>query len=88
MKRHDDSTARLLAEAKRRGHDLRTATDLEAVPLAIPLRDAARMFSISERTLWSLTAPRGPIPCVRLGRSVRYSIAVLQRYLETGRAKP
>jgi len=57
-------------------------------PLAVPARDAARMLSISERALWALTAPRGPIPCVRLGRSVRYSVAALQRYLETGRAEP
>lgn len=62
--------------------------DTTPAPLAVPARDAARMLSISERALWSLTAPRGPIPCVRLGRSVRYSVAALQRYLETGRAEP
>lgn len=32
---------------------------------------AAKLLSISERTLWSLTN-RGEIPCVRIGRSVRY----------------
>lgn len=56
-------------------------------PLAVPPPEAARMLSICERSLWALTAPRGPIPCVRLGRSVRYSVAALQHYLEeTGRA--
>jgi len=35
--------------------------------LAVPPREAARLLSISERTLWSLTAPRGPIPALRLG---------------------
>lgn len=50
-------------------------------PLAVPPRDAARLLSISERTLWSLTVPRGPIPCVRIGRSVRYAVAALEAYL-------
>jgi predicted DNA-binding transcriptional regulator AlpA len=33
--------------------------------LLLSMREAARMLGISERTLWSLTAPRGPIKCVR-----------------------
>ena len=33
--------------------------------------DAARILAISPRTLWGLT-DRGEIPCVRIGRSVRY----------------
>ena len=49
--------------------------------LAVPPREAARLLSISERTLWGLTAPRGPIPAVRLGRSVRYDVAALRRWL-------
>ena len=42
-----------------------------ANPLLMTTREAARALSISERTLWSLTQ-RGEIPCVRLGRLVRY----------------
>lgn len=61
-------------------------TNTPPTPLAITLREAARMLSISERTLWALTQPRGPISCVRLGRSVRYSVVALQHYLETGGA--
>ena len=53
-------------------------------PLALRPRDAATALGISSRTLWGLTSPRGPIPCVRLGRSVRYSVAALERYLDTG----
>lgn len=52
-----------------------------------PDERVARMLSISERALWSLTAPRGPILCIRLGRSVRYSVATLERYQGTGRAE-
>ena len=33
--------------------------------------EAAAALAISERTLWTRTA-NGEIPCVRLGRSVRY----------------
>ena len=51
-------------------------------PLAIRPREAARLLSISERTLYSLSHPRGPIPCIRLGRSVRYSVAAIREYLE------
>ena len=33
--------------------------------------DAATTLSISPRTLWALT-DRGQIPCIRIGRAVRY----------------
>ena len=47
--------------------------------LAIPLRDAAKLLAISEKTLWSMTAPRGPIPAIRVGpRSVRYLVEDLR----------
>jgi hypothetical protein len=36
-------------------------------PLALRPRDAAVALGISERLLWTLTAPRGPIPCKRRG---------------------
>ena len=45
-------------------------------------REAATALSVSERTLWSLTSPRGPIPCLRLGRSVRYSLADLRAWID------
>lgn len=45
-------------------------------------RQAAERLSISERKLWGLTAPRGPVPCVRIGRSVRYRAADLDGYAE------
>jgi len=51
--------------------------------LLLTAREAAAVLSISERTLWTYTAPRGPIPAVRPGggRAVRYSISSLQAYL-------
>jgi len=54
-------------------------------PLALRPREAARAMGISERTLWGLTAPRGPIPCVRIGkgkrRTVLYPVANLQAWM-------
>ena len=46
-------------------------------PILIDARVAARLLSISARTLWSLTHS-GKVPCVRLGRLVRYRVADLQ----------
>ncbi len=46
-------------------------------PMLVTPREASRLLSISERALWTLT-DSGTIPVVRLGRSVRYSVAALQ----------
>jgi excisionase family DNA binding protein len=46
------------------------------------MRQAAQMLAIGERTLWELTR-RGSIPCVRIGRAVRYSPLDLQTYIES-----
>ncbi|MCX7418005.1 MAG: helix-turn-helix domain-containing protein [Planctomycetia bacterium] len=49
--------------------------------LLLTPREAAGTLSVSEKSLWSLTTPRGPIKCVRLGRSVRYSIETLREFI-------
>lgn len=49
--------------------------------LLLTAREAADALSVCEKSLWSLTAPRGPIKCVRLGRSVRYSVTTLQEFI-------
>ena len=55
-------------------------TDRTVAPiLLLNCRDATRALAICERSLWSMTAG-GEIPCVRLGRSVRYSISSLEAY--------
>lgn len=50
-------------------------------------RDAATALSISERTLFTLTE-RGDILAVRIGRSVRYDPADLQRFVEQSKSRP
>ena len=44
----------------------------ESSPVLLVADVAAKLLGISSRMLWNLSAPRGPIPCVRLGRAVRY----------------
>ncbi len=45
--------------------------------------EAARSLSISERTLFERTQPRGPIKAFRLGRRVLYRVADLERFIES-----
>jgi len=44
--------------------------------------EAAKLLGICERTLWTLTST-GEIPCVRIGRSVRFNPDDLQVWIET-----
>ncbi len=48
----------------------------------INARQAAEILSISERKLWGMSHPRGPIPVVRIGRAVRYRRSSLDLFLE------
>lgn len=43
-------------------------------PLSLRPREAAKALGISQRTLWSLTTPRGPIPAVRVGHGARQAV--------------
>lgn len=56
-----------------------------STPLALRPRDAAKALGLSARTLWGLTSPRGPIPCLRIGhgrrQSVLYPVVELQAWL-------
>ncbi|MDZ4782612.1 MAG: hypothetical protein SGJ19_20385 [Planctomycetia bacterium] len=53
--------------------------------LALRPREAAKALGVSARTLWGLSAPRGPIPCLRVGsgkrQTVLYPVADLQLWL-------
>ncbi len=52
-----------------------------AVRLLLKSRQAAEILSLSERTLWANTQPRGSIPVVRIGNCVRYAPRALERYI-------
>ena len=45
-------------------------------------QEAAELLRISTRTLFTHTKPRGSIPCVRVGRSVRYCPLALQAWID------
>ena len=44
--------------------------------------EAAQVLSISEKKLWFLTFPRGPIMSVRLGGRVLYSPETLREFIK------
>lgn len=48
-------------------------------PILLNPEQAAVALAISPRMLWQMTK-KGEIPCVRLGRSVRYSVTELRRW--------
>lgn len=47
---------------------------METEPLALRPRAAAKALGISVRTLWNLTAPRGPIRAVKAGAGKRAAV--------------
>jgi excisionase family DNA binding protein len=58
-----------------------TAPTTLARPLLLTRRQAAQTLAIGERTLWELTRS-GAIPCLRIGRAVRYSPLDLQAWID------
>jgi len=49
-------------------------------------REAARVLSVSLRTLWTMKAC-GSLPYVKFGRSVRFIAADLEKWIESRRVK-
>ncbi len=58
-----------------------TSTSVPPPALLVDLRTAAKMLSISTRTVWQLAAD-GALPCMRIGRRLLFPIAALERYVE------
>jgi hypothetical protein len=82
------NAAPTVMQAALRGKRLVGANEMatqSAELLALRPREAAKALGISPRTLWGLTSPRGPIPCVRIGhggrQNVLYPVADLQAWL-------
>ena len=57
-----------------------------ARPLLVNAADAARMLSIGKRKLWELTNRRA-IPFLKIGRSLRYDVRDLERWIEARKVK-
>jgi excisionase family DNA binding protein len=57
-----------------------TAPSASHAPLLMTAQQAADALAISPRLLWTLTHGR-QIPCIRIGRSVRYDPTDLQTWI-------
>lgn len=64
----------------------RSITHADSSHLLLTTAEASKALRISQRKLWSLTAPRGDLPCVRIGRNVLYTPADLDRFIEANKA--
>ena len=88
---HDASTAMLFDRRDGCGRGLNEGSTSEWLrtqkappsPKTLLLKsvDAARILSISPRLLWTLTK-RGEIPCIRIGRAVRYDPRDLTTWID------
>lgn len=59
--------------------------DAGVSPLVLNVREAAKLLSISERTLFTITK-RGEMPAVRIGSRVLYDPADLANYVQRRKA--
>ena len=59
-------------------------TEQTIEPMLFTARQAARMLSLSERTLYAITKA-GDLPAVRCGRLVRYDPADLRAWIESSK---
>lgn len=48
---------------------------------------AARLLGVSERLVYDLAAPAGPIPCTRIGRRIIFDEADVAAYREAHRCQ-
>ena len=53
----------------------------------LTLREAAVYLGVSQRTVWAITAPRGDLPVIRIGRSRRYSQVDLADFADRHRVR-
>ena len=91
-----DANASILAEFRRIAMDAKGARGLEVSsvptenvgkPLLLNVRQAAKSLSVSTGTLFNLSAPRGPIPVVKMGARTCYDVRDLEAAIETLKVK-
>ena len=51
--------------------------------LLLSADEAAKSLGVCTKSLWSRTAPRGPIRCVKIGSRVLYSPTDLQTWIDS-----
>jgi len=67
---------------------MRHETDSNKPKLLLTARETADALRISPRKLWPLTAPRGSLPAIRIGRRVLYRLEDLEEFLNNQLVKP
>ena len=69
--------------ARHREETMTTATPESKMPekLLLGKIEAAAVLGISPRTLWAITSPRGPIPCIKIGSRPLYSYEMLRDWV-------
>lgn len=91
-----ESNASILAEIRRMATDVKGArssevasvpTDKVDQPPLLNVRQAAKSLSVSTGTLFNLSAPRGPIPIVKMGARTCYDVRDLEAAIETLKVK-
>lgn len=60
-------------------------TEAAQIDRLLTPKEAAKSLAVCDKTLWSITRPRGALACVRIGRSVRYDPKDLRRYIDAVR---
>lgn len=58
------------------------------LPCLLRVDQVARLLGVSERTIFSITAPRGELVAMKIGGSLRYDPADIQLYLESRKIRP
>lgn len=48
--------------------------------ILVGIREASELVQVSERKLWSMSSPRGPVPVVRVGKLLRYNVESLRAW--------
>jgi len=59
--------------------------DTPAPALLLTIRETAAALALCEKSVWSLTRD-GRLPVVRIGRSVRYDVADVRRFIEAAKS--
>lgn len=54
--------------------------------MSIAAKDAASILGVSERMIYDLAAPGGPIPCYRFGRRITFDESDIQEYKQSCRS--
>ena len=54
----------------------------EELRMLVSAPRTTRALSVCDKTLWSMTAPRGDLPAVRIGRRVLYDINDIQAWIQ------